>query len=109
VRGYYESEVVGDFGVSGQLELRSPSLSRWLGRFINDWRFHIFVDGAWLGIHEPLPEQDFRFRLWSTGAGTRARLFEHTEAELEVAVPMRTVGTTLQHETKFLFRMAAIF
>ena len=109
VRGYYESEVVGDFGVSGQLELRSPSLSRWLGRFINDWRFHIFLDGAWLGIHEPLPEQDFRFRLWSTGAGTRARLFEHVDGELEVAVPMRTVGTTLQHETKFLFRMAAIF
>src|SRR5262249_60792800 len=72
VRGYYESEAVGDFGVSGQLELRGPSLSRWLGRFINDWRFHIFLHRAWLGVHQPLPQQDFRLPPLRTWAGPPA-------------------------------------
>jgi len=109
VRGYFDSEVVGDFGASGTLELRGPTLTRWLGHWANDWRFHLFVDGASLGIHDPLPEQQDRFRLWSTGAGTRMRIFEHFSAELEVAVPMRSEGITRRHETRIHFRLVALF
>jgi hemolysin activation/secretion protein len=109
VRGYYDSEVVGDFGASGTIELRGPSLTRWFGNWANDWRFHLFVDGAWLGIHDPLPEQADRFRLWSTGAGTRLRVFKHLSGELEVSIPMRSEGITRRHETRVHFRLAALF
>jgi hemolysin activation/secretion protein len=109
VRGYYESEAVGDFGASGTIELRSPSLAPLFGNFMNEWRFHAFFDGGWVGIHYPLPEQLTQFKLWSTGGGTRLRLFGHLTGELDVAVPLRTEGLTRQYDPRFLFRVAAAF
>src|SRR5215813_7749587 len=110
VRGYHESEVVGDFGAAGTAELRGPSLARWFGgRVVNEWRLHVFVDGAWVGIHDPLPEQVTQFKLWSTGGGTRVKLFEHLVGELDVSVPMRAEGITPRYQTRVSFRMAAIF
>jgi hemolysin activation/secretion protein len=109
VRGYYESEVVGDFGASGTIELRSPSLAKLFGNVMNDWRFHAFFDGGWAGIHYPLLEQTARFRLWSTGGGARLKLFGHLVGELDVAVPLRTEGLTRQYHPRFHFRVAAAF
>ena len=110
VRGYYESEVVGDLGASGSVELRGPSFAPLFNkRFLNDWRLHAFVDGAWVGIQDALPEQQIRFKLLSLGGGTRFKLFDHAIGELDVAVPMRSEGITQQYDTRFHFRVAAIF
>lgn len=108
VRGYYESEVIGDYGASGTVELRSPSLARiWSG--ISDWRFHGFLDAGWTGLQDPLPEQLAHFRLWSTGVGTRIRVLGHLSGDVDVAVPLRNEGLTRSHHAVVQFRVAGSF
>src|SRR5262249_35242642 len=46
VRGYLEVEAAGDFGALGTFEVRSPSLGRWLGPAVEEWRFHVFTEGG---------------------------------------------------------------
>src|SRR5262249_6571569 len=48
VRGYLESEVLGDNGLLLSVELRSPSLSAWFekGSVLDEWRFYVFADGG---------------------------------------------------------------
>jgi len=108
VRGYYESEVIGDFGASGTIELRSPSLARiWSG--INDWRFHAFWDAGFVGIQVPLPEQTPRFRIWSTGVGTRLKAVGHFSGDLDLAFPLRNEGLTRSYHPVVQFRVAGSF
>src|SRR5262249_35127741 len=67
VRGYLESEVLGDNGILGSLELRTPSLlSTASGR--NEWRLYFFSEGGLLGLKDTLPGQDSQFSLASIGA-----------------------------------------
>ena len=54
-RGYLEAEAVGDNALFGSLELRSPSLSGWLGDKKGDWRIFVFTDAGWLKVNDPLP------------------------------------------------------
>lgn len=72
VRGYPESTALGDYGVNGAVELRSPSL---LARWDPDGGHRLtaiaFVDGAKVRIHESLPSQDFSTNLASVGVGIR--------------------------------------
>ena len=89
VRGYLESEALGDNGLLGAVELRSPSMTDYLGDdVLNEWRFHAFLDGGHLWINEPLPEQEARFSLWSYGLGTRIQLLDYLNGSLDVGFPM---------------------
>jgi hemolysin activation/secretion protein len=72
VRGYLESEALGDYGVQASLELRSPPL---LGRWDADGAHRLvavaFGDGAIVHIHDALPKQDSGTNLASVGLGLR--------------------------------------
>jgi hemolysin activation/secretion protein len=109
VRGYYESDAIGDYGASGTVELRTPSLAKLFGNFMNEWRLYAFFDGGWLGVKDPLPEQQSRFKLWSTGGGTRLKLFGQLNGELDVAIPLRTEGFTTQRHPVIHFRVLEAF
>jgi hemolysin activation/secretion protein len=112
VRGYTESQAAGDFGAVGSLELRSPSLSRWLdkgGRVLNEGRLLAFAEGGWMRVQDSLPEQQSIFRLWSVGGGARAKLFDHLSGSLDVAVPLRSEGTTVRRKPRFHFRLSTEF
>ena len=54
VRGYMQAEDTADSGVIASVELRSPSLAKWLGGAVgsrvNEWRFHAFFDAAHLWL-----------------------------------------------------------
>lgn len=91
VRGYLQSEAVGDDGVLGQFELRGPSLAPVLSfvPFLNEWRFYGFVDAAKLWVMDPLPDQQSRFTLYSAGFGSRIELFDHIHGDLAVGWPLR--------------------
>ena len=67
VRGYLAAERTGDDGVLGSVEWRTPSLARWLGPNVNEWRFYAFADAATLRLRETLPEQDASYR-WPASA-----------------------------------------
>jgi hemolysin activation/secretion protein len=84
VRGYLESEALGDHALAASGELRSPSLSEVLGKSVNDWRFYVFSDAAYMAIDDPLPEQKSSTALESVGAGTRLQLADHVNASLDV-------------------------
>ncbi|HEY5185955.1 MAG TPA: ShlB/FhaC/HecB family hemolysin secretion/activation protein [Actinomycetes bacterium] len=109
IRGYYEVNSAGDSGVSGTVELRSPTLSRWLGPTVTEWRFHLFTDAGKVWIHEPLPEQKVFATLWGAGAGTRIRMWDHLAAGLDVAIPLTQASPTVQYQWRIHFRVAGEF
>jgi len=89
VRGYYESESLGDYGVAYQLELRAPDLAEAFGTpILNDLRFHGFWDMGLGGIHQLLRGQDHRFRLMSMGVGGHIKLFDHFNGALDLGTPL---------------------
>lgn len=107
VRGYLAAEDTGDSGVTASMELRSPSVASWLGSFVNDWRFHFFVDGSHILLIDPLPGQRGSFTLMSTGLGTRFTLFQCLTGQLEYGYPLRAGTQTKAHDGQLLFSVKA--
>ena len=69
VRGYVESERLGDDGVRGSFELRTPDLFG-NGKSPTDQSyFYLFADASRLRVVEPLPGQQALFHLESIGFG----------------------------------------
>ncbi len=109
VRGYLESEVLGDNGILESLELRSPYLPGLFGRaadkfFIDDWRAYLFGDVGLFTINAPLPDQQDTFRLASVGIGSRIRLFHHLNGSVDLALPLITQVDTKTHDARLSFR-----
>lgn len=107
VRGYYESEALGDYGGSVQIEVATPSFDglfhsrgpdgkkrvssstdRRFSAGIQELRFHAFADGGVAYIHDALPEQSNHDWLASVGAGVRIRAFGYLSGGLDVAFPL---------------------
>nr|WKF56250.1 Outer membrane protein assembly factor BamA [Paraburkholderia busanensis] len=113
VRGYMQAEDTADSGVIGSLELRSPSVAKYLGAAggsrINEWRFHAFVDAAHLWLLSPLPEQTASFNLLSVGVGTRLQMFKYLSADFEAGWPLKSGVYTKQYSPRFDFYVRASF
>lgn len=110
VRGYLESEVLGDDGVMGTVELRSPSLNKlggddWSAGVINDWQVYAFADGATLAVQRPLSEEDDAFNLASVGLGTSIRLVDYLNGSVDVGIPLITQGETKAGDPRVHFRV----
>lgn len=117
VRGYLESEVVGDYGATGTVEVRSPDLASWFKLappepsntyqipFINEWRLFAFADRGVVKIHDALADQTGRFDLGSYGVGTRFRAFEYLNGNIVYAVPLIDQTSTKVNERRVLFRI----
>jgi len=103
VRGYLESEVLGDNALIGSLELRSPSLPKVAK--IDEWRVYGFVEGGSLTLNDPLPEQQSRFDLASVGGGSRIRLLDHLNGSLDAGVPLITQSSSPAGEVRLTFRI----
>ena len=88
VRGLLESEVLGDNGLLGTIELRTPSLTEFLGKTVDEWRFYVFSDGGILSLDDPLPETPYQYNLLSVGAGTRIKLLKHLNGSLDLGIPI---------------------
>lgn len=119
VRGYLESEVLGDNGVVGNLELRTPNLGDMLqkqlkdetgqgpARFtvFNEWRFFGFADAGRVVVLRPLPEQQSTFDAWSYGIGTRFKTLNYLNGMVAYSVPMITQTYTRAHDPRVNFRI----
>lgn len=119
VRGYLESEVLGDEGVAGTIELRTPDVGEMLQSRIkdasgkgpvpfttfNEWRFFAFADAGHATVLDPLPEQQSQFDLWSYGVGTRFKVFNYLNGVIAYAVPMITQAETRAHDPRVSFRV----
>ena len=83
VRGYLESEELGDLGASGAFELRSPRLFPTIQAAAS--YVYTFIDAGVIGIIDHLPQQDSRTDLSSWGVGLRFNGPGGLEAQLDWA------------------------
>lgn len=109
VRGYLQSEGLGDNALAGSIELRSPTLAGLASSIVSDLRFYGFFDAGRVWIKSPLPEQISTTRLYGTGGGLRVRLLDHLSGDLEVAVPLRNSGASRSGNPRLHFRISADF
>jgi hemolysin activation/secretion protein len=110
VRGYLESEVLGDDGVVFNFEFRSPSLLSWIKAKNeaapgDDWRVYFFTDAAAVSDQDVLPGQAVRYSLASYGGGTRMTLFDHFNGSLDLAVPLFSQTVTKAQHPFLTFRV----
>lgn len=103
VRGYFQSEAVGDRGIVGTLQLDGPSLAGSLPDFVGELRPYVFADYGVVSIINPLPEQRSRFTLGSVGGGLRLRLFKHLVGGLTVGVPLTTLSDSERGKARVVF------
>jgi hemolysin activation/secretion protein len=109
VRGYLESEALGDQGIAGQLELRSPSIGKYFAKAIDAWRFHAFIDGGNVSLHQALNQQASSYTLSSVGVGTRIALFGYLNADLEDAFLLSRGPDSRAGSNRVLFRLYGSF
>jgi hemolysin activation/secretion protein len=103
VRGYYESEALGDYGLAVQTELRSPRLFKaWPG--VNEFRVHTFFDAGFVDLHDPLPGQNGDM-LVSAGVGTRIRLLNHINGAVDVGAPLISGANSVSGTVFARFRL----
>jgi hemolysin activation/secretion protein len=105
VRGYFESEALGDIGFAFQSELRSPPLAPLAGSFLDELRVHAFLDWGKAAIRLPLASQEGSWRFASLGAGTRIRLFKYFNGAADVGVPLLDGPDSASGEVFVRFRI----
>jgi hemolysin activation/secretion protein len=109
VRGYYQTQQLGDDGVNLSVELHSPQL------FPADWeqvqslRALAFFDWAYLWIQQPLPQNPSYYHLAGTGLGLRGQILRHFVGELYWGYPFYGQGTVRPGDNRIDFRVAYEF
>lgn len=109
VRGYYQSEAVGDQGFAQALELRSPSAATLLGSFVDEARVFAFADMGYAHVRSVLPGQRSDFRLVGVGGGARLRLFDALTGEVSVGVPLRDGPVSAAGDERIVFVVRGVF
>jgi hemolysin activation/secretion protein len=104
VRGYFESEALGDYGAAAQGELRTPALSR-PALFLDELKFILFVDGGVAAIHNPLQDQAHQSRLGSFGAGLRVKWLKRLNASVDFGQPLKDGPNTKSSHDFVSFRL----
>lgn len=87
VRGYLQSEALGDNGAHLGFELRGPAFHE--EEWTAELRPHAFVEGAWLRVLSPLPGQTTVVTLASAGFGLNLRALNSFSLSLNLGWPMR--------------------
>lgn len=104
VRGYFESESLGDYGVAAQGELRSPLISN-RAVLLDELKFLLFIDGGVAGIHRPLQEQSDHSRLGSVGTGFRMKWMRRLNAAVDFGRPLKDGPNTKSDRDFVTFRL----
>jgi hemolysin activation/secretion protein len=94
VRGYFESQNMGDRGAITSVELYTPKLLK-DSKTLADLKLFAFLEGGVVEVLKPLPEQKNNFDLASVGIGMEFSIYKNIKAELSLAFPLKDscVGT----------------
>ena len=86
VRGYKESEVMGDSAFHGMIDLSAPDLAPFI-KLGEKYSLipYTFYDFAALWVKEPLPDQDAAMDIQGAGIGIRGFIFKNVEYQAEGA------------------------
>lgn len=108
VRGYHQTELLGDQGVSGSLELYSPGLA--LGDGNGEvLRGLLFAEGASLWTQHALSGTPPVAYLAGTGAGLRLRLWKSLAGEFDWGYPLVATPLVRAGAQRVDFRLAYDF
>ena len=110
-RGYLEATALGDNGLFGTVEFRSPSLigaPSKTGTRADEWRFHAFADAGVLGSYDTLTAHS-QYNFASVGLGTRLKVLNHYNGSLDVAVPLIDQPDAQSGDIRITFRGWAEF
>ena len=105
VRGYSESCALGDQGVAGTLELRTPPLTKYLTLQPGTLFGHVFLDSGHVIISDPLPAQTEKFTLSSVGWGMRLNGLRGVNSALELAWPLKDSGKVDKGDARLHFNV----
>lgn len=110
VRGYLESQALGDYGVSGSLELRTPPLVKFIQNhafkdYIKDLFAFTFIDAGQVTTLKPLPNQDESSDLFSVGLGIKLKLAQGFFTNLDYAHALREAGEVEKGDDRVHFRV----
>jgi hemolysin activation/secretion protein len=107
VRGYLESELIGDNGVHASFELRGASTLAKEGAA--KLQPLVFAEGAYLWLQDPLPGQDSRFSVYSAGLGLRLSEWRSLDARFDVGWPLRNSTYSIKGEPEVQFSVTMKF
>jgi hemolysin activation/secretion protein len=100
VRGYLVAEELGDSGLRGSFELRTPELKYGLLTRLYGYGFY---DWAAIEQHNVLLGQSPRATLRSTGAGIRFNVFQHFDAAIDWARALANGARTENGNSRYNF------
>lgn len=113
VRGYVESALMGDRGIGGTFEVRSPSLHSWLGSQVQQFTAFVFYDTAHLTQLAQIADDGYvvsrSSNLSSAGAGLRFIGFGGMETALDWAYPLRSWEDVGKGDSRIHFRLRYAF
>jgi hemolysin activation/secretion protein len=105
VRGYTESNSLGDSGAFGKFELRSPSVDKWFPSEVKEIYGFAFYDQAHVSILDPLPSQTASFNLASTGFGVRLKATHGIAVGVEFAEALKSAAKVKDGDIRAHFRI----
>ncbi|MGV3661863.1 MAG: ShlB/FhaC/HecB family hemolysin secretion/activation protein [Prosthecobacter sp.] len=109
VRGYLIATQLGDSGIFGSLELRSPSFIGDGKSKENEWRAYGFLDAGKLYSNQTLPGEARGHDIASIGVGTRFRYLDHLFGSLDLGMPLITQPNANRGNLYLIFRLGADF
>lgn len=105
-RGYRSAEGIGDYGALATLEWRTRPLGLW---GLQEWRFYGFLDGAWLGLRRPLPEQADSAAMSAVGVGSSLRIGEHYNLRFDYGRTLHDGPTTTKDANRLHLSVGASY
>jgi hemolysin activation/secretion protein len=105
VRGYYQTQQLGDSGVNLSFELQSPRLLPAEWETVDYLRALTFFDWGYLWVEDPLPTNPSYYHLASTGVGLRSQIMKHFIGELDWGYPFNRQGTVTRGHQRIDFRL----
>jgi hemolysin activation/secretion protein len=99
VRGYFESQALADNGATLGFELRTPKLVDGIIG-IDELRLLSFIEGAYLRVLKPLPDQIDTINLRGMGLGFELKAWDSFDLLVDWAVAMKSNGTVERGDNK---------
>lgn len=108
VRGYLESSRLGDSGVSGTLELRTPPLAQYLkhyqfANYIKDFYAYAFIDAGRVQVKNPAGLEP-HYELYSAGLGFKLKTNNGWFSYLDLAQAMNDAPEVETGDFRLHFR-----
>lgn len=110
VRGYLESQALGDKGISGSLELRTPPLMKFIKDFvykgyIKELYVFTFIDAGHVTTIKPANNPEPSTELLSTGLGLKLKLSQGFFTNLDYAHALRKASEIDKGDNRVHFRL----